>query len=171
METKTAKFIDAINQALNSIDEGLSPLSHDNSMMRAIRKHMTPRSRRHMKSDDRYRIPDPAKKVKARLKRKSRHQQKPEMNEIADFIISKNGKTLSEQDVASINDKTLMASVVDFLIAMASKGWTKSEGVITNGNYIIDDTDFVSVNDDALSFDGKKFNIDWDWLHTLRAKL
>jgi hypothetical protein len=152
------------------VNEGMSPLSNDSSIQRAIRKHMTPRARRHMRGDDLYRIPDPEKKIRARLKRKSRHQPKPETDKVSDFLISKNGKNITESDFENI-DKKLLHDVVGLLIAMSSKGWSSNNNTVTNGNYFLEDVESVSINDGELRFNGKQLSLDWDWLHNLRTML
>lgn len=150
--------------------EGMAPMSHDNTLMRKMRKHKTPRSRRHMKGSDRYRLPDPAKKVKARLKRDSRHQNRPEVEEAVSFLKKYGGKPITESDLQGITDRNLFIQAIDFLTAMATGGWVKSENGITNGHFIIED-EAIDLKDGKLLWNKTPLKLDWNWLYSVRELL
>lgn len=150
--------------------EGMAPMSHDNTLMRKIRKHQTPRSRRHMKGSDRYRLPDPAKKVKARLKRDSRHQNRPEVEEAFSFLKKYSGKPITESNLEEIKDRNLFIQAVDFLAAMSLGGWVKSEEGITNGHFILED-EAISLKDGKLLWNNNPLKLDWNWLYSVKELL
>ena len=150
--------------------EGIAPLSHDNTIARKIRKHQTPRSRRHMDGSDRYRMPDPAKKVKARLKRDSRHQNRPEVEEAVSFLQKHNGKPITEADLQGVQDRDLLSQAVDFLTAMAAGGWSQSNDGITNGNFILED-ETVILKDGHLLYNNNPLKLNWEWLHSVKQLL
>ena len=150
------------------VEEGMAPLSHDSSIERRIRKHRTPRSRRHMKGSNLYRRSDPAKRVLARLKRPSRHQPKPEVEETLTWILKH--PTITEADLEKISDKKLFADSVEFLAAMALNGWEKKDGTITNGQYFLESEE-MDVKDGKLLFNGAPLSLDWDKLYTMREFL
>lgn len=150
--------------------EGISPLSHDSSPQRAIRKHMTPRSRRHMKGSNRYRRADPAKRVLARLKRVSRHQPKPEVEEAFSTIRKYWDKTVTESELTKISDKQLLLNAVELLTAMAFGGWAISEDGISNGSYVIGCDGFSAV-DGQLLYNNKPLKLNWSWLYEFRQLL
>ncbi|MEM3000606.1 MAG: hypothetical protein QXU32_00730 [Nitrososphaerales archaeon] len=145
--------------------EGLAPLSHDSSIERAIRKHKTPRARRHMKGSDLYRRSDPVKRVLARLKRPSRHQPKPEVAEMLLSILR--GNVITEDDLDKVSDKHLLSNSIDLLIAIALGGWEKHGNIITNGYYCIESNDFDVMNEQLLYL-GKPIRIDWNRLYSIR---
>lgn len=155
--------------------EGMAPMSHDNTLMRKMRKHKTPRSRRHMKGSDRYRLPDPAKKVKARLKRDSRHQNRPEVEEAFSFLKKYGGKPITESNLDEIKDRNLFTQTIDFLTAMSLGGWVKSEEGITNGHFIIEemplDTVGLKVKDGRLMYYDNLLKLDWNWLYSVKELL
>lgn len=152
------------------MEEGISPLSHDNTLMRKMRKHKTPRSRRHMKGSDRYRMPDPANKVKARLKRDSRHQNRPEVEEAVDFLKKFSGKTITESDLQTIKDRSLFAQAIDFLAAMSLGGWIKTEEGITNGHFIIED-ETITLKGDSLLWNNSPLKLDHNWFYSVKELL
>lgn len=152
------------------MEEGMAPMSHDNTLMRKMRKHKTPRSRRHMKGSDRYRIPDPAKKVKARLKRDSRHQNRPEVEEAFSFLKKYSGKPITESNLDEIKDHNLFMQAVDFLTAMSLGGWVKSEEGITNGHFILED-EAISLKDGKLLWNNNPLKLDWNWLYSVKELL
>jgi hypothetical protein len=162
---------------MESIGEGMAPMSHDNTLMRKIRKHKTPRSRRHMKGSNRYRLPDPAKKVKARLKRDSRHQNRPEVEEAFSFLKKYSGKPITESNLEEIKDRNLFIQAVDFLAAMSLGGWVKSEEGITNGHFIIEDETPMNhmiglkIKDGHLTYHNSPLKLDWNWLYSVKELL
>lgn len=152
------------------IAEGLSPLSHDNSIARKIRKHKTPRSRRHMDGSDRYRVPDPKGKILARIRRASRHQPKPEVEEAYKFISTNMGKMLTEADLKQVTDRNLLISAVETLAAIAYGGWEMCEGGITNGQYILEGEDY-GVKGGVVLYKNSPLKLNWDWLYNTRQLL
>lgn len=175
------KFEKSLDQSLESVSdvtEGLAPLSHDSTIARKIRKHQTPRSRRHMDGSDRYRLPDPAKKVKARLKRDSRHQNRPEVEEAVSFIQKHSGKSITEADLQNVQDRELLSQAVDFLAAMAVGGWSRADQGMTNGHFMIEDeTPFdhmvgLKVNNSGiLTYHNMPLKLNWEWLHSVKQLL
>jgi hypothetical protein len=159
-----------ISNTLSQFDEGISPLSHDNSIERAIRKHMTPRSKQHMRGSDRYRRSSPAKRVLAKLKRASRHQPKPEVDEAFSFYATNNGKTIKEEDFKNIADKALLYESIDTLMAMSMNGWQKCDNGVSNGMITIVDDRFSCAND-LLLYNNKSMNLNFDWLYSVRELL
>jgi len=150
-----------------NLTEGLSPLSHDNSIQRKIRKHKTPRARRHMQGSDRYRRTDPTKRIKARLKRDSRHQPRPEVDEAFSFIAKYSGKPITESDLQHINNIELFADAINLLSAMAFGGWSKTEEGISNGHYVIEDNN-IDVNNGQLLYNKTPLKLNWDWLYSVK---
>lgn len=161
--------IDSNEDSLD-IEEGLSPLSHDNSIARKIRKHKTPRSRRHMDGSDRYRTPDPKGKILARIRRVSRHQPKPEIDEAYTFIVANMGKPIAESDIKKINNHALLVDAVEVLTAMALGGWEQCEDGITNGHYLVEGHEYKVV-DNAILYKNAPLRLDWDWLYSTRQLL
>lgn len=147
--------------------EGLSPLSHDNSINRKIRKHRTPRSKRHMQGSDRYRRTDPVKRVKARLKRDSRHQPRPEVEEAFSFITKYVGKPITESDIQNINIE-LFADAIDLLSAMALGGWSKTDDGITNGRFVLENENINITQNGQLTYHNAPLKLNWDWLYSTK---
>lgn len=160
-------YIGDHNYFPNLVAEGLSPLSHDNSIQRKIRKHKTPRARRHMKGSDRYRRTDPVKRVKARLKRDSRHQPKPEVEEAFSFIAKYVGKPITESDLQNIGNIELFADSIDLLSAMAFGGWSKTNDGISNGRYVLENEN-LDINDGQLIYNKLPLKLNWDWLYSVK---
>lgn len=151
------------------VPEGASPLSHDSSPERAIRKHTTPRSRRHMDGSDRYRKNSPVKKVMARLKRPSRHQ--PDVEEAFNFITKYGGKKVTEDTIKGIKNQALLAESIGLLMAMAMNGWTTLEEGVTNGVYEVVDNRLEADKAGYLLFNKKAMPFDFNWLYDVRTML
>lgn len=150
------------------VSEGLSPLSHDSSPERAIRKHKTPRSRRHMDGSDRYRLKDPAKKIMAKIKRTSHGQPRPEVHEVLEFIKNYSGKPIAEDQITAVKNLHLLVEVMDMLYAMACMDWEMTESGISNGQCVIEDDRFAVDNQGQLLFGGKILPLNFDWIHETR---
>lgn len=151
------------------VPEGASPLSHDSSPERAIRKHMTPRSRRHMNGSDRYRKNSPAKKVLARLKRPSRHQ--PDVEEAFNFITKYGGKKVTENDIKDIKNKALLIDSIGLLMAMSMNGWQSIGESVTNGTYEVVDDRFTADKAGYLLLNNKILPLNFNWLYDVRITL
>lgn len=151
------------------VPEGAAPLSHDSSPERAIRKHTSPRSRRHMQGSDRYRKNSPAKRVMARLKRPSRHQ--PDVEEAFNFIVKYGGKKVTEQDLSGIQNQHLLAESLGMLMAMTMNGWETIEEGVTNGEYDIIDDRFTASDAGYLMLNNKNVPLDFNWLYDVRTML
>lgn len=149
--------------------EGAAPLSHDSSPERAIRKHMTPRSRRHMNGSDRYRKTSPAKRVMSRLKRPSRHQ--PDVEEAFNFITKYGGKKVTESDIKDIKNKALLADSLGLLMAMTMNGWQTIGESVTNGTYEVVDDRFTTDKAGYLLLNNKTLPLDFNWLYDVRTTL
>lgn len=145
-----------------------APLSHDDTVQRAIRA--TPRSRQHMKGSDLYRKGSPAKKVLARVRRPSRHQNKPEVEDAFQFIMNNSGKSLTEEQLKSVKDPALLAEAMDLMLAMTFNNWDMVEGGTTNGDYLIEDERF-SADNGILLFNNDKLNFAFNWIYETRQKL
>lgn len=150
-----------------NLTEGLSPLSHDNSINRKIRKHRTPRSKRHMQGSDRYRRTDPVKRVKARLKRDSRHQPRPEVEEAFSFITKYIGKPITESDIQNVNIE-LFADAIDLLSAMALGGWSKTDDGISNGRFVLENENINIAQNGQLTYHNAPLKLNWDWLYATK---
>jgi hypothetical protein len=148
-----------------------APLSHDDTVQRALRKHQTPRSRQHMKGSDLYRRGSPVKKVLARVKRDSRHQPKPEVEDAFQFILKNSGKSLTEEQLKAVKDPALLVEVMDFMLAMMFNNWNVVEEGTTNGDYLIEDERFSADDGGVLLYNSKKFNLAFDWIYETRYKL
>jgi hypothetical protein len=169
------KILDAstpenLDEKLKDFVEGVAPLSHDSSIQRAVRKHRTPRSKKHMSGSDRYRRPDPMKKIQMRTRRASRHQPKPEIDEAANFLIKNWGKSLTEDDLKAISDRSLLTHAVDALANMAFGGWEESEQGVTNNSYILEGEE-LSLKDGQLHYKNSPVQLNWDWLYSVRQLL
>jgi hypothetical protein len=151
------------------VPEGASPLSHDSSPERAIRKHTTPRSRRHMDGSDRYRKNSPVKKVMARLKRPSRHQ--PDVEEAFNFITKYGGKKVTEDVIKGIKNQALLADSIGLLMAMSMNGWQTLEEGVSNGAYEIADNRFEADKAGNLLFNEKPMPLNFNWLYEVRIML
>lgn len=151
------------------VPEGAAPLSHDSSPERAIRKHTTPRSRRHMDGSDRYRKNSPVKKVLSRLKRPSRHQ--PDVEEAFSFISKYGGKKVTESDVKDIKNKTLLADSLALLMAMTMNGWQTVGESVTNGTYEVADNRFTTDKGGYLLVNNKPLPLNFEWLYEARMVL
>ncbi len=161
----------AKDQGVPVASEGnAAPLSHDDTVQRSLRKHQTPRSRRHLKGSDRYRRGSPIKKVLARVKRDSRHQPKPEVEDAFQLILKNFGKPLTEEQLNNVKDKALLAEAIDLLMAMAFNDWDNVEGGTTNGVYLIEDESF-SADSGILLLNDKPLGIQFDWLYSIRQQL
>jgi len=156
-------------QLTKSINEGISPLSHDNSISRAIRKHKTPRSRRHMHGSDRYRKSNPTRKVQAHMRRDSRHQPKPESEEVSKFIIDNNGKKVEVESIRNI-DKNLLYESICALLSMSLAKWNKLENGVTDGTTILEHDGLTCENGNLL-LNGKKLNLNFDWLYEVKEMI
>lgn len=156
-------------QAPQTVPEGIAPLSHDSSPERAIRKHTTPRSRRHMDGSDRYRKNSPVKRVMARLKRTSRHQ--PDVEEAFSFIAKYNGKPVTERDVKDIQNPQLLGEALGVLMAMAMGGWEALEEGVTNGSLEIIDKRFTTNDSGSLLLNNKELKLDFNWIYEARTML
>lgn len=151
------------------VPEGASPLSHDSSPERAIRKHTSPRSRRHMKGSDRYRKNSPVKRVMSRLKRPSRHQ--PDVEEAFNFILKYGGKKVTEQDINNLKNQQLLAESLGMLMAMTMNDWETLEEGVTNGEYEIVDDRFTADAAGYLLLNNKAVPLDFNWLYDVRTML
>lgn len=151
------------------VPEGIAPLSHDSSPERAMRKHKTPRSRRHMDGSDRYRKVSPARKVLSRLKRPSRHQ--PDVEEAFDFITKMGGKEVTEEAVNAVNNKSLLFDSLGLLMAMTMNGWEVVDESVTNGTYEVVDDRFTIDKTGHLLMNGKRLPLDFNWLYDARMTL
>lgn len=151
------------------VPEGAAPLSHDSSPERAIRKHMTPRSRRHMNGSDRYRKTSPNRRVLARLKRPSRHQ--PDVEEAFNFISKFGGKQVTENDVKDINNKALLADSLGLLMAMTMNGWQTVGESVTNGTFEVVDDRFTTDKGGYLLINNKPLPLNFEWLYEARMVL
>lgn len=149
--------------------EGAAPLSHDSSPERAIRKHTSPRARRHMHGSDRYRKNSPAKRVMSRLKRPSRHQ--PDVEEAFDFISKFGGKQVTENDVKNIQNKNLLADSLGLLMAMTMNGWQTVGESVTNGTYEVIDDRFTTDKGGYLLVNNKPLPLNFEWLYEARMVL
>lgn len=147
-----------------------SPLSHDDSVQRALRKHQTPRSRRHMKGSDLYRRGDPTKKAMARVKRVGRQEAKPEVEDAFQFLINNSGKQLSEDQLRSVKDQALLSEVLDLMLAMTFNNWNTEKSGVTNGDYLLEDDRFKAV-EGTLLFNDKPINLEFDWLYGVRQQM
>lgn len=147
-----------------------APLSHDDTVQRSLRKHQTPRSRQHMKGSDLYRKSSPARRVLAKVKRDSRHQPKPEVEDAFQFILQNSGKQLSEDQIKSVKDPALLAEVLDLMLAMAFNNWDNVDGGTTNGDYLIEDERF-SADSGMLLFNEKTLDLKFDWLYEIRQRM
>jgi hypothetical protein len=151
------------------VPEGASPLSHDSSPERAIRKHMSPRARRHMSGSDRYRKNSPVKRVMSRLKRPSRHQ--PDVEEAFSFIVKYGSKKVTEQDLKDIKNQSLLAESLSMLMAMTMNGWETIEEGVTNGEYEIVDNRLTASKAGYLLLNNKTVPFDFNWLYDVRTML
>lgn len=160
----------AKDQGVPIASEGnAAPLSHDDTVQRAIRA--TPRSRQHMKGSDLYRKGSPAKKAQARVRRVSRHQPKPEVEDAFQFIMSNKDKQLTEEQLRTVKDPLLLAEVLDLMLAMTFNNWSPVEaGGVTNGEYVVEDTQFSAENG-ILSHGGKPLDLPFNWIYDTRSKL
>lgn len=147
-----------------------APLSHDDTVQRSLRKHQTPRSRQHMKGSNLYRKSSPVKKVLAKVKRDSRHQPKPEVEDAFQFILNNSGKQLTEEQFKTVKDPALLVEVMDLMLAMAFNNWDNVKGGTTNGDYLIEDERF-SADGGMLLYNDKKVNLAFDWLYDTRQRM
>lgn len=162
----------AVSVAMSPVvPEGASPLSHDSSPERAIRKHTSPRARRHMQGSDRYRKNSPVKRVMSRLKRASRHQEQPDVEEAFNFILKFGGKQVTEQDLKGIKNQNLLADSLGMLMAMTMNGWETIEEGVTNGEYEIIDERFTANDAGHLMLNEKAVPLDFNWLYDVRTML
>ena len=150
------------------VTEGLSPLSHDSSPERAMRKHQTARSRRHMSGSDRYRIKDPAKKIMSKIKRTGHGQPRPEAHEVLEFIKNYTGKPITEDQISTFKNLQLLVETLNMLYAMACMDWEMTESGITNGQCVIEDDRFAVDNQGQLLFSGKILPLNFDWIYETR---
>lgn len=149
--------------------EGASPLSHDSSPERAIRKHMTPRSRRHMKGSQRFRRTDPGKKIMARLKRPSRHQ--PDVEEALNLMAKFAGKPVPLEDLRQLKNPALLSEALGVLLSMSMNEWDMTDEGVTNGTYEIVNENFTTNGYGKLLYNEQALKLDFDWIYNTRNAL